>query len=93
VIARVPVARGDHEVEAIRRRELVESLADLVPVRNRERAAGREVVLEVDDHECFGHGVRVEVGAMLPPAFACCAAGHRGSVGQRRRTTKPYRTA
>ena len=49
VVGRMPVARGDHEVEAVE--ELVDRPRDPIAVGDRQRTARREVVLEVDDQE------------------------------------------
>ena len=45
----MPVARGDHEVEAVQ--ELVDRLRDPIALGHGQRTARREVVLEVDDQE------------------------------------------
>jgi len=52
VIGRMPIARRDHEPEAIGDR--VDRRRDFVPVLDGQRPAGREVVLEVD-HEQSVH--------------------------------------
>jgi hypothetical protein len=62
VVGRVPVTRGDHEVEAARVDQLVQARGDRVAVRHRQRAAAREVVLKVDDQERPGHRVSI-IGA------------------------------
>jgi hypothetical protein len=48
--SRVSPGRDD-EIEIARRRELVDPLGDLISIRYRQRSAGREVVLEVDDDQ------------------------------------------
>src|ERR687898_2187859 len=55
VVGGVPVTRGDHEVELAGRRQRVDAVGDLVTVRDGQGAAGREVVLEVDDYEGSCH--------------------------------------
>ena len=51
----MPVLREHDVVEA--RREPVDERHDLVAARHGERAAGHEIVLEVDDHQAgAGHG-------------------------------------
>jgi hypothetical protein len=52
VVGRVPVARGDDQVEVARVDELVDAAGDRVAVGDRQRPARDEVVLEVDDQEC-----------------------------------------
>jgi hypothetical protein len=47
----MPVAGGDDQVELARLDQLVEARCDRVAVGDGQRAAGREVVLEVDDQE------------------------------------------
>jgi hypothetical protein len=47
----MPVPGRDDEIEIARRRELVDPLGDLISIRYRQRSAGREVVLEVDDDQ------------------------------------------
>ncbi len=64
VVGRMPVARGDHEVEAVE--ELVDRPGDPIAVGDRQRAARREVVLEVDDQE----GVQRRNGMDLAAARA-----------------------
>jgi len=51
VVGRVPVASRDDDVEVARVDQLVEAAGDRVAVGDGQRAAGREVVLEVDDQE------------------------------------------
>jgi hypothetical protein len=51
VVGRVPVARRDDQVEVARVDQLVEAGRDRVSVGDGQGAAGREVVLEVDDQE------------------------------------------
>ena len=59
----MPVARGDDEVEAVQER--VDRLRDLGALRHGQRAARREIVLEVDDQE----GVHEGNGMDLPDAL------------------------
>src|SRR3954464_8477980 len=47
VVGRVPVARGDHEIQAPGVDELAQPRRDLVALRHGQHAAGREVVLDV----------------------------------------------
>jgi hypothetical protein len=47
----MPVAGGHDQVELARVDQLVDARRDRVAVRDFERAAGGEVVLEVDDQE------------------------------------------
>jgi hypothetical protein len=54
VVGGVPVAGGDDEVEDAGVDQLVDAAGDRVAVRDRERAARGEVVLEVDDQERAG---------------------------------------
>jgi hypothetical protein len=49
VVGGVPVAGGDDEVEVAGVDQLVDAAGDRVAVRDRERTARGEVVLEVDD--------------------------------------------
>src|SRR3954467_13780548 len=56
VVGRMPVRRGRAELEARIRGQLVQATGDLVAASDAERAAGREVVLEVDDEERLRHG-------------------------------------
>jgi hypothetical protein len=51
----MPVARRHDQVEVARADQLVDPLGDRVAVRHGQRAAGREVVLEVDDQERARH--------------------------------------
>src|SRR5919205_2298081 len=82
MLGRVPVARGDHEVEAAAVDQLVQPRGDLVALRHGERAAGREVVLEVDDHQRLalaaesttGYGARMRRRARIPLAAAAFLA-------------------
>jgi hypothetical protein len=51
MVARMPVAGGDDDVEVARPGELVDPPRDLVAVRDGQRPARREVVLKVDYDE------------------------------------------
>ena len=53
VVGRMPILRGDHQRE--RRLESVYDRDDLVALRHGERAAGQEVVLNINQNQCF-HG-------------------------------------
>ena len=58
VVRRVPVPRSHHELEAGVGDQLVHALGDAVALVYGQRPARREVVLEVDDDERLGHGLR-----------------------------------
>ena len=80
----MPVTRRNHEVEIARVDQLVDPVGDRVAVRHRQRAARREVVLEVDDQERTSHasiisGVREY---LLTPeqAAAMDAPGHKDAA-------------
>src|SRR4029079_19730025 len=64
VVRAMAVARRDYEVEAVEER--VDRARDPVALGDRQRAAGREVVLEVDDQE----GVHVRNGMDLADGCA-----------------------
>ena len=55
VVGRMPVARRDDEVVVAGAGEVVQPPGDRVAVRDRQRAARAEVVLEVDDDEGACH--------------------------------------
>ena len=61
----MPVAGGDDEVVVAGGGERVDPLGDRVAVRDRERAARREVVLEVDDDERAAQNLS---NAPIPPS-------------------------
>src|SRR4051812_24951900 len=70
VVGGMPVARGHDEVEAPRVDQLTQARADLVAARHRQRPAGHEVVLDVDDDQGLGHpGLAYGAMAVLPQAL------------------------
>lgn len=66
VIGRVPILRSHDEIEGLL--ELIDDRDDAVALRNGESAAGDEVVLNIDQDECF-HGSG-GVGAAVSPRAA-----------------------
>jgi hypothetical protein len=54
MIRRMPVPGGDDDLEAVH--QTVRYRNDLIPFRNRQRAAGQEIVLKIDkDEGTVGH--------------------------------------
>src|SRR5690606_32369188 len=89
VAGRVPVLGQDHVLEAPR--EPVYQRHDGIALGHGERAAGAEIVLDVDDEEDVGRAWRDRFGhSLLPLVWASCSATSRRTMGI---SSSPYCTA